>query len=564
MPRLTFHLNRTVQHLRRYRHIVGVLMKYGLIEVGEGLGRRLKLRLGSPAVASRVKRSVTGLARPQRLRAALEELGPTFIKLGQLLSTRPDLLGPEYIRELEHLQDQVAPEKFNKIRAEAEEQLGGRLEELFGEFETEPLAAGSIAQVHRAVTREGDRVVVKIRRPGIIQTLKTECEILESLAGLTRAFFAADEAIEPEQVVREFTEAVSKEVDLTNELHNLLRYARHFADDPTVHIPKAYETYCTAGVLTMEYIEGIKPNNLEAIRAAGLDPRLLACRGADFILRQIFEFGFFHSDPHPGNFLVWADNVLVPLDFGQGARLGSADRLLLGDLVLAVVDKDAGRLVRSLQRMGLLDERTDTERLCADVEDLLDTYHGRPLKEIPFNQVMTRTFELIRKHHVRPPTEFTLMLKSLMTVENLATTLDSDFQLIEHLRPYAARVRLERLDPRRIVREAVQSFHDAGELAAHLPEDLNIIIEKFKRGQFQVHVHHEHLDNMVHTLDKSANQISFALIIAGLLVGSSLLVTQTGMVLGLVSVQTLGALGYLVAAFLGAWLMISIIRGKRF
>lgn len=552
-----------MQHFRRYRHILAVLMRYGLIEMGEGLARKLKSALGWRAVPQRVRRRAEILSRPQRLRAALEELGPTFIKLGQLLSTRPDILSGDYIAELEQLQDHVAPEPFAQIRAEAQRELGGRLEDLFASFDPQPLAAGSIAQVHAAVTREGDQVVVKIRRPNIVPTIRTECEILQNLAGVLRMMLSDGENIDPGQVVREFTEAVGKEVDLRNELQNLQRYARHFRDDPAVHLPRAYEPLCTGGVLTMERIEGIKPNNLAAIEAAGLDRKLIARRGADFILRQIFEFGFFHTDPHPGNFLIWKDNVLVPLDFGQGARLSRMERRMLGELVIAIVDEDARRAVRAFQRMDMISSETNLDRLCSDAEEVLETYHGLPLKEIPFSRVMSQTFDLIRRHRVRPPAEFTLMLKSLMTIENLAATLDSDFQLIEHLRPYARKLQREQVDPRRMVREAVRALRDGAELAGQLPEDVGAILDKFKRGQFQLHVQHEHLENLVRTIDVSAHQISFALIIAGLLIGSSLLVSQSGMVWQMISIQTLGVLGYLTAAILGFWLLINMMRSRR-
>jgi len=541
---------------------MAVLMKYGFEELVTGFRRRLTLRLGARAVPSRVKRASAGRSRPERVRLALEELGPTFIKLGQLLSTRPDLIGEEYIAELERLQDQVAPEKFGKIRQELEAQLGGKIEDLFRSFDPQPVAAGSIAQVHRAVTKAGDTVAVKIRRPGIVETIRIECEMLEDLAGLFKATQPRTDNIDPVQLVREFTEAVTKEVDLANERHTLRRFARNFRDDPTVHVPTVYEDYCSDGVLTMEYIDGLKANDLKALRSVGAEPKVIAANGARFILRQIFEFRFFHTDPHPGNLLVVGGAVLVPLDFGQVARLGAADRRLLGDLVLAVVDTEPDRLIRAIEREGMVDVHTDVRQLGRDVEELLDNYSHLPLREIPFHRVMTQMFDLIRAHHIRPPAEFTLMLKSMMTIESLATTLDEDFQIIEHLKPYAARLRLGQVDPRQALRSSRRVLRDAIDLMARLPEELGAILGKFKRGQIHMHVEHEHLDNLVHSLDRSASRISFAMIIAALLIASSLLVSQDRMVLGLMSLETLGVLGYLVAAVMGFWLLISIIRSR--
>jgi ubiquinone biosynthesis protein len=563
LARWAFGINRAVEHVRRYRHIMAVLMKYGFEEVVDALQKRLTARLGARAVPSRVKRAAEGRTHAARVRLALEELGPTFIKLGQLLSTRPDLVPADYIAELERLQDQVPPEKFPRVRGELEAQLGGKLTDVFERFDAKPLAAGSIAQVHRAVLRDGRQAVVKVRRPGIVETIRTECEILDNLAGLVKAALSEKDGIDPQRMVREFTEAVSKEADLANERRNLKRFGRSFEGDPTVHVPEVYEEYCSEGVLVMEYIDGIKPTRMAALDEAGLDRKLIARRGADFVFRQIFELGFFHADPHPGNFFLLPDNVLAPIDFGQVARLTSQDRELLTELVLAIVERDIPRLVRALDRADLLDEETNPSQLARDAEEMLDTYYNLPLKEIPFRKAIAQGFDLIRRHRIRPPAEFTLMLKSMMTIESFATALDSDFEIVEHLRPYAWRFHRQQIDPRRMVRNLRRTLRDATELLGRLPEDVSTIVRRFRRGDFQLRVHHEHLENLAHMLDRSSNRISFALIIAALLVASSLLVPQTGMVFGLVSLETLGVLGYIVAAIMGLWLLVSILRSRR-
>jgi len=542
---------------------MAVLMKYGFEDVVGSLSQRLTLRLGRRAVPSRVKRAAQGRSRPARLRLTLQELGPTFIKLGQLLSTRPDLLPGEYIEELERLQDQVAPERFPLVRAEIESQLGGKLEEIFQSFQAAPIAAGSIAQVHRAVTPDGRPVVVKARRPGIVETIRTECEILENLAGLLTVAFSDLETLDPQRMVREFTAAVMKEVDLANERRNQVRFARNFADDPTVHVPEVYEEYCAEGVLTMEYIDGIRPNDEEAMRLAGLDRKVLATRGANFVFRQIFEFGFFHTDPHPGNFFFLPGNVVSALDFGQMARLTWDDRQLLREVLLAIVDRDLHRLVRTFERRGMLSETTDTAQLIRDADGMIDIYYNLPLKDIPFRRSISEAFDLIRKHRIRPPVEFTMMMKSMMTVETFAIALDSEFEIVERLRPHARRFRLEQMDPRLLLRTLRRAVREVAEMGARLPDDINAIVYRFRRGQFQLRVHHEHLESLATMLDKSSNRISFALIIAALLVGSSMLVAQQGDVLGLIRLQTLGVLGYLVAAAMGIWLLISIMRSRR-
>jgi ubiquinone biosynthesis protein len=372
-----------------------------------------------------------------------------------------------------------------------------------------------------------------------------------------------DDTIDPVRIVEEFTHAVTKEVDLGQELQSQKTFARNFEGQSTIRIPAVHEELCTDGVLVMDYIDGVKPTHPHAIVAAGGQPRDIAVIGADFILQQIFDHGFFHTDPHPGNLLVVDGSVLVPLDFGQVARLNSTDRELLAEVLLAIVNQDAERLVRAFRSADLLDERTNPRNLADELEEMLEVYYRLPLNEIPFGKMMSQTFDLIRRHHVKPPAEFTLMMKSMMTIECLAKALHSDFQLIEHLKPYARRITWQQYDPRRLMHKAGQTFRDLADLAEKLPQDVDAVLTKMRRGQVQMRVHHEHLEDLVNTLGRSSNRISFAMIIAALLIGSSLLVTQeSGMVLGLVTYQTLGILGYLIAAVIGLWLLWSIYRSR--
>ena len=559
-----FRISRTYSHLVRYRHIMGVLMKYGFEEVAGVFARRLKIGLGSRGLPTSRMENLAQTSLPKRVRLAAEELGPTFVKLGQMLSTRPDLIPSEYVSELERLQDRVAPEKYKRIRDTVKLQLGAFPEEIFESFDSVPLAAASIAQVHRARTKEGCEVVLKIRRPGIVKTIHTEMEMLQDLAALVKMRLGRDSTIDPVRMVNEFSQAVTKEVDFANERRNQQRFIRNFESDLTIHVPEVFEAYSSEGILTMEFIDGIKPSNIEQLENAGLAPKTVASRGADFVLKQVFDHGFFHTDPHPGNFLILPDNILSPLDFGQVGRLAVQDRMLLQYIVLSIVDGDATKIVHGLERAETLADATDLAELTRDIEEILSDYTGLPLKDIPFGEALSRTFDVIRGHHITPPRDFTLMLKSLMTIEAFATDLDTEFQIIDHLKPYARKFSFEQISPENLFRQMRKATRGAGELAARFPEDAAAIISKFRRGNFKIHVYHDHLEELEQTLDNSSNRISFAVIIAALLIASSLLVPQTGDVLGIVSLQTLGIIGYLTAAAMGAWLLASIIRHRRF
>ncbi len=552
-----------MKHARRYRHIAAVLMKYGFKEAVH--------RLRHISIFTRLTRKGDGehetlrkKSTPVRLRMALQELGPTFIKLGQLLSTRPDLLPPDYIQELSELQDRVTPEKFSAIEKVINHELDGPARERIREIDSECLAAGSIAQVHRAVLNDGREIVLKVCRPNIQDTLATECEMIVNIADWLGKTDTPAGRLDLPRMAREFTTAVSREVDMTVERNNLQRFAANFANDRTVHVPTTIEPLCSSCVLAMEYVDGIKPRNAQVLREAGLNPKLLARRGADFVLRQIFEFGVFHSDPHPGNMFMLPDNIVAAIDFGQVARLRNHDQELLTELVLAIVDQDADQIIRAFKNADLIGEETDIPALAADAEDLIDRYYHMALKDIPLQDVISEVFRLIRAHHIHPPAQFTLMLKSLMTIESLALELDPDFDIINALKPHARRFRLEQFDPRRIFRQVRSTMHETAEFVGRLPDDARAIIKKVRKGEFQMRVHHEHLEELSSTLDKSSNRISFALIIAALLVASSMLTPQDGMVLGLMRLETLGVIGYCAAAVGGIWLGVSILRSRHF
>ncbi len=555
-------LGRNLHQFRRYRHIVAVLGKYGFQEASDIARKRFPISLLNLFSRKQKRKPVQKHSRPVRVRLALEEMGPMFIKLGQLLSTRPDLVPKEYTAELEQLQDRVPPLPSQEVIDELERHLDNSVDSLFADFDREPLAAGSIAQVHRGRLHSGEEVAIKIRRPLILETIRAEIGILHDLTSLLRIVLFENDDIDVRQMVEEFSNAILQEADLNHERQNMTRFHLNHEHDQAVHIPAVYRQYCTDGVLVMEYINGTRPGKAEEVRQAGLDPLAISKNGTEFVLSQIFEHGLFHTDPHPGNLLILENNILAPLDFGQVARLGRGDLQLMNEMMVAIVENDPDIMLRALDRHNMIGENTNEAQLRSQTEAMMANYYGLPLAEIPFSELFGEIFDVIRHNHIRPPRQFTLMLKAMLTTENLATNLNPDYNIIQHLQPYAQRYRLSGMDPRNVARNVRNAVRGASDLAARLPDDMYSIMSKVRTGKFQMRIHHEHLNELSDTVNKSSSRISFALIIAALLVSSSMLVPQEGTILKLVSYQQLGMAGYIGAAILGIGMVISIIRSR--
>jgi ubiquinone biosynthesis protein len=553
-------LPRAYSGLRRYRQILAVLLKYGF---GDLLAR-LKVRhpLLGRLPRLRAIKELEDLSRPARLRLAFEELGPTFIKLGQLLSLRPDLLPPEYAAELAKLQDEAMPLPFAQIKGKVEAQLGRALGELFQEFEEEPLAAASLAQVHRALLRDGTEVVVKVQRPGIWETIRADLIILEDLAHFLVRHLPESEPFDPPGVVREFAKTLRRELDFVREGRNMELFRRNFQGDPTVYIPKVFWEYTTSEVLTMERIVGVKVTDLEGLERAGLDRHQVALNGANAILKQIFEHGLFHADPHPGNILVLEGNVIAPLDFGMVGRLDLELRERVGQLILAIARGDLAGLVRTLRELGSLDEQVDLLALRADLADLLDRYSKTPLYRLELGRLLDEMMALVREHRLRLPPNLVMMGKALVIAEGVGRALDPELELLALAQPYLERLALRRGPLQKALQGWAGAWAESRELFQELPEGLRSIMSRLRQGRLKVQFELLGLEHLMQELDRASNRLAFALIIAALIIGSSLVMQlQAGPRLW--GLSLFGFLGFGFAAFLGFWLVVAILRSGR-
>ncbi len=558
-----FKINRNIRTIRRYRNVLGILIKYGFGHVVEQLNINYYLELGRRIVTlGTATKEIERLTQPERLRLAMVELGPTFIKLGQILSTRPDIIPKEYADEFGKLQDKVPSIPFEEIELQIQRELGYPVDELFSDFSPIPIAAASIAQVHRGRLKSGEEVVIKIRRPGIKQIVETDVDILIGLAYLIENHIPTAEIYDPISVVKEFRRTISREMDFTREGHTIDRFAANFAKSTTVHVPRVHWPLTGEGVLTMEYIEGIKVSNLQLLQEAGYDLKEIARNGADVFLKQVLVDGLFHGDPHPGNFFILQGNRICMLDYGMVGRLDSELKYQLADLLLAILQRDVDNVISLLLYSGDITEDINTKHLKRDLSELIDDYYEIPLQEINAGKLLTEFIEILTHYRIKFPADLMLLGKALITIEGIGRQLDPDFNMIEHLRPFMEKLMREKVTPANVSKEMMRVAQSYGALAKNLPRDIKEFINRVNRNKFKIDLEHRGLEKLITDLDKSSNRLSFSMLIAALIVGSSLIM-QTNKGPMLFGFPVLGFLGYSIAAFLGLWLAIAILRSGR-
>lgn len=561
LPRVD-RLTRAYRHIGRYRQILTVLVRYGFGRILERLQIEEYAETGVRlSAASRAE--FAGEHEARRVRRAFEELGPTFMKMGQLLSTRLDLVSAEMARELEKLQDRAAPFSGEEARLIIEHDLGRSVDDIFREFDTEPFAAASLGQAHRAVLADNGReVVVKVQRPGIRPTIETDLEILEHLAHVAERRIEVLQVQQPAHVLAEFREALRKELDYTVEAAHLKRFSALFQDDPGVRIPEVYPQWTTQRVLTMERLPGRKVSAVSAAGDDGFDGQLVARRGVDAILQQIFVHGFFHADPHPGNVLILPDNVVGFIDLGQVGRLDRDTRFAVADLLGALVGKDVEAATESLLELTEGDVPPDRGALEAEMAEFMDWWVDRRLGDVQIGKMVWRLLEIAGRHRRRVSPDLYLVLKALGTLEVFARRLDPGFDLAERARPVLRKVVQERLSPRRLAEEAWRSSLELTRLFKEIPRELRQILEQARRGRLHVQIEHQRLAPLLHTLEVVVNRLVFSIVLAALLIASSLVA------LGNIppkwhGIPVIGVFGYALSGITALGLLWLILRRGR-
>ena len=545
-------LRETVSHLKdlpRYRQILATLIRYGYQDVVAALHLEGIVR---PIERAALGGDVPPQDRARRLRLICEDLGPTFVKLGQVLSTRPDLLPEAYTNELSSLRDDVRPFPYDEAEAILTEEYGRPPGEVFASIDETPVASASISPVHRATLPDGRRVALKIRRPGIEKVVQADLDILKNLAQLAERRLPALAPYSPVALAREFERTLKRELDFNVERRTMERCRTQFAHDRSAHIPYVVREFSTGRVIVMEFIEGAGPNDLEGLRRLHVEPAEVAVRGARILLTQIFRYGFFHADPHQGNLRVLEGGVIAPLDYGMFGQLDAPTRERIADLLGGLIGQDTGRVLRALDALEIRGDHVDPRALRRDAAELVSTYSDLTLDTIDLGVLLKELIAFIRCHGLHIPPDLVLLIRSLVTIEGVGRALDPHFDIAREIQPFLRALTLRRFHPWRLITQSLRTAEDFQRVAMLLPEVLGQSLESIKRGELTVRFDLQHFENLVKQLTRASNTLAFGILIAGLAVASAL-VLRAG-------TSSLAYAGFSVTLVLLVWLLWTMTR----
>ncbi|WP_336787175.1 ABC1 kinase family protein [Paenibacillus sp. MMO-177] len=548
------------RHLQRYREIAIAFVRNGFGYIAKDLGlpdTGLVLRGGE-------RQSIRKRGVGERLRLFLEELGPTFVKLGQMASIRPDLIPAGIIAELEQLQDHVQPFSYEEAVHIIEDELGSQLEQLFAEFSEEPLASASIGQVYRAKLIDGTVVAVKVQRPNIQKVIETDLDILSELARVAEHRLEWARSYRLRDMIDEIARALRAELDYGLEARNAERFAAQSSRLDGIIIPAVYWEYTSKLVLTMDYVEGIKLSDREQLQQGGYDHKKLAERYSKAIFHQVLVDGFFHGDPHPGNVLALPDGNLAFLDFGMVGRLTPDMKQHFATFVIGLRNQSTSTIIRAINGMGFIPDDTDRKALRADVDEMRDKYYKIPLSQVKIGESVNELFALAFRHGIRIPSELTLLGKTFLTLEGVVTALDPAFSVFDVAEPFGRKLVIEKLDPRRLARKWVDDIPDYLELLSDIPLSLRSVLNMMRRGRLGLDLAIPELNAVLKKLDQISNRLSlsivllsFSIIMVGLIIGSSM-GHQSTLLWNIPAIE----IGFGIASILFVWLIVAIIRSR--
>lgn len=545
----------TFRQIERYQQIVSILLRNGFDNLVVALEVEKHIRI--PFVHP--KKEILHLSRSDRIRKTVEELGPTFIKFAQILSTRPDLIPLDLANAFSKLQDEVSPLPFSEIETLFLEEFGKPASALFS-GELELVASASLGQVYKATLPQGDVVAVKVQKPNIAQTIASDIAIMRQIASFLKERLKEYGIDEPDMIIDEFEKTIRKELDFKIEALNLKRFAKNFEHDEKIKVPKLYESLTTSRILTMEYIEGVKVSNHRKLEAAGIDAKDVAKKGFDLLCEQIFVHRFFHADPHPGNIFALYDGRLSFIDFGMMGRISEKDQRYFVDMIYYVVKNEEEKAAYNLLKLAKVkDENINIDAFCKDMGDIISTYFYGSLKDISIQNLLNDMVALMSRYRVYFREDNYLLTKALITIEGVGKQLDPEFNAAEEIRPFVLSFFKESRSVGAFLNRAGELPKDLSDFVTDFPEDMKQLVEKLKSGNFKMEFEHVGLEALEHSIEKSFNRLSIAIIIAAVLIGSSLL-SFAKMPPLFFGIPVFGLIGFTLALLMGVVLIASIYR----
>ena len=553
-------ITHTYKNFKRYCEIVHVIFKYGFGDsfIVNKLNKFIHIR--KKTISDLHKKEIAKLSTPVKLRMALAELGPTFIKLGQILATRPDLIPADYTKQLYKLQDDAPHFSFKKVKNIFLEETGKLPKEIFDYFEEEPIAAASIGQVHKAVYN-GIDVVVKVQRPNIQEKITTDLEILYHLAQTMEKHIYEIMLHKPSEIVKEFKKSIEKELDFRTELSQTERFCKEFNKDHTVYAPKTYQEISTSRILVLEFIDGIKLHNKKKLIEDGYDLKVIAERGCDSLLRQIFVNGYFHADPHPGNIFVLPDNVFCFIDFGMMGKIDLQEREAFAEFLLNIITKRSNRIAMSILGFCTYEKQPDVEILKRDMADLIDECLIHPLLNVGFGAFVEGLMEVLLDHFLRIKPNLFLLMKSLASIETVAYDLDPELEFVLMSEPYIKKIIEDRFSKKRIIHNFAESADDYLKLINEFPGTARVLLKRAKLGSMKLKLNVEQ-KKMREAINRLSFRIACSIILAALLLSHSLILLIPKSSVSHV-VKTWGGIGFIVSVFLAFYLIISFFRKQQ-
>ena len=553
----------TQKEIKRYATLFNVLVKYGFEDV---LSHSPILKLVPNKYLENhpdTKKNLS-FSKYERIRMVLEDLGPTYIKLGQIFSTREDMLPLELILELEKLQDHVPMVKDFDVLKVVEENLGEEKFKYFATIKLEPLAAASLAQVHRAQLINGDEVILKIQRPNITEVIEADLMVMKQVAESLEKYSSQAQAFQPIRVIDSFEKSIKEELQFAKEIENTERFAANFRGNESIHVPEVYRDFSSDTIICMEYIDGIKVSNINSLKAVNINPKAVAKIGVDLYIEQILDFGFFHADPHPGNIFILAETGQICfLDFGMMGTILPNERESINDLLLYFLSKDVKRIITLLEKIAIRTDIPDYKKLEQDLYELLDGVSNTAIQNIKLGDTLSQFKIVLYENQIIIPHYLYMLIRGIVLIEGVGLKLDPEFNITNNLEPYTAKIMRKRFSFKYLLKKNLKRIKEINELADTLPDDINTIIKKIKEGKLEVVHEHKGLQEFQLATSKAVNRLVFAVIIAALSIGSSLLVMAKMPPL-INGIPLLGAIGFVLSALLGFYIVISIFRNDQF